>query len=151
MRTRLGLPVVATVILVLVLFGVVKVVQKKETDSLLYGVFINRGISPELFPQKAVRFPGGFKNYALVSDLIPNEQGSEKIVERWTDSGGTSWFKVHATMSNGYKFSALFEVSKSGTQLELTAKQVLDFTSRDFPTKIDPGAATYRIWYREIK
>ncbi|MGA2614572.1 MAG: hypothetical protein ABSG38_14135 [Spirochaetia bacterium] len=151
MKTRLMLLIAATVLLVLVLFGVVMVVQKPRTDNLLYGTFMNRSISPDIFPQKAVRFPGGFKNYALVSDTIPNEQGSEKIVERWTDSGGSSWYKVQATMSNGYKFLALFKVSKSGTQLELVSKQVLDFASKNFPTKIDPTAAMYRIWYREVK
>lgn len=143
--------IAATAFLALVLFGIVMAVKKPKVDNLLYGTFVNRSISPDIFPQKAVRFPGGFKNYALVSDTIPNEQGSEKIVERWTDSGGSNWYKIQATMSNGYKFLALFRVSKSGTQLELVAKQVLDFTSKDFPTKIDPTAATYRIWYREVK
>jgi hypothetical protein len=150
MKTRLVL-LIAAASLVLVLFGVVMVVRKPKTDDLLYGTFMNRSISPEIFPQKAVRFPGGFKNYALVSDTIPNEQGSEKIVERWTDSGGNSWYKVQATMSNGYKFLALFEVSKSGLQLELVSKQVLDFTSKSFPTVIDPKDAMYRVWYREVK
>jgi hypothetical protein len=143
--------IAAMAFLALVLFGIVMAVKKPKVDNLLYGTFINRSISPEIFPQKAVRFPGGFNNYALVSDTIPNEQGSEKIVERWTDSGGSSWYKVQATMSNGYKFLALFRVSKSGTQLELVSKQVLDFTSKNFPIRIDPTAAMYRIWYREVK
>ena len=143
--------IAATVFLVLVLFGIVMVVQKPKTDNLLYGTFINRSISPDIFPQKAVRFPGGFKNYALVSDTIPKEQGSEKIVERWTDSGGSNWYKVQATTSNGYKFLALFKVSKSGIQLELVSKQVLDFASKSFPIEIDPKAVMYRIWYREVK
>jgi len=151
MKTRLMLLIAATVLLVLVLFGIVVVLQKSKTDNLLYGTFMNRSISPDNFPQKAVRFPGGFKNYALVSDTIPNEQGSEKIVERWTDSGGSSWYKVQATMSNGYKFLALFKVSKSGIQLELVSKQVLDFASKSFPIEIDPKAVMYRIWYREVK
>jgi len=143
--------IAATVFLVLVLFGIVMVVQKPKADNLLYGTFINRSISPDIFPQKAVRFPGGFKNYALVSDTIPKEQGSEKIVERWTDSGGSNWYKVQATTSNGYKFLALFKVSKSGIQLELVSKQVLDFASKSFPIEIDTKAAMYRIWYREVK
>jgi hypothetical protein len=143
--------IAATVFLVLVLFGIVMVVQKPKADNLLYGTFINRSISPDIFPQKAVRFPGGFKNYALVSDTIPKEQGSEKIVERWTDSGGSNWYKVQATTSNGYKFLALFKVSKSGIQLELVSKQVLDFASKSFPIEIDPKAVMYRIWYREVK
>ncbi|MGD0726320.1 MAG: hypothetical protein ABSB63_12245 [Spirochaetia bacterium] len=151
MKTRLMLLIAATVFLVLVLFGIVMVVQKPKADNLLYGTFINRSISPDIFPQKAVRFPGGFKNYALVSDTIPKEQGSEKIVERWTDSGGSNWYKVQATTSNGYKFLALFKVSKSGIQLELVSKQVLDFASKSFPIEIDPKAAMYRIWYREVK
>ena len=150
MKTRLALFIAAMAFLALLLFVVVKAVQKPRVDNLLYGTFINRSVSPGIFPQKAVRFPGGFENYALVSDTIPSEQGSERIVERWTDSEG-SWYKVQATMANGYKFLALFRISKSNTQLELVANQVLDFTSKDFPTKIDPMAATYRIWYREVK
>jgi hypothetical protein len=143
--------IAAAALLALVLFGVVMFVQRPKIDNLLYGTFINRSISPGTFPQKAVRFPGGFRNYALASDTIPNEQGSEKIVERWTDSGGCTWYRVQATMLAGNKFLALFRISRSGTQLELVAKQVLDFTSRDFPTRIDPTAAIYRVWYREVK
>lgn len=151
MKTRLILLLAAIVFLALVLLGVVLIVQKSKLDDVLFGTFINKWISPNKFPQKAVRFPGGFKNYASLSDTIPSEQGSEHIVERWTDSGGNCWYKIQATMSNGYKFLALFKVSRSGTQLELVAKQVLDFRSQDYPTKIDPTATLYRVWFREAR
>jgi hypothetical protein len=146
MRTRLLLFGVAIVLLALILFGGLTIVQTLRSQDPFYGTFTNEQMSP----QKAVCFPGGFKDYALASDTVPVDEGTERIVAHWTDSVGTHWYKTQATRPDG-KYLTLQKVSKSGTVRELTANQVADFASGDFPTTIDPAGAIYLIWYRTAK
>ncbi len=146
MKTRLILFGASAVLVALLLFGVTVVVPVLGPKEMFYGTFENKSA----FPQKAVRFPGGFKDYALVSDTIPVAQGTEKIVDRRTDSEGNSWYKTQAARTDG-KYLTLQKISKAGTVLELMAKEVADFSSGDFPTKIDPAGSVYRIMYRTGK
>ena len=97
--------------------------------------------------QKSVRFPGGYKDYRAISDTVPIEEGTEQIVDQWTDSEGNAWYKTRASMENS-KYLTLQRISRSGTLLELAINEVVDFASGDFPARIDPAGPVYRIYYR---
>ena len=143
MKTRLLLIGAAILLLALIVLGGFSIVLKLRSQDPFYGTFTNE----QMTPQKAVCFPGGFKDYALASDTVPAYEGTERIVARWTDSEGNHWYKTQATRPDGH-YLTLQRISKSGTVKELTANQVADFSSGDFPTTIDPAGAIYLISYR---
>jgi hypothetical protein len=143
MRRRLVLYGASAVLLAVILVGVAVVAPGLRHQDLFYGTFTNRNMPI----QEVVRFPGGFKDYAAVSDAVPVAQGTEQIVEQWKDSAGNSWYKTQAAQDRN-KYLTLQRINNSGTLLELAANEVADFFSRDFPAGIDQGKSFYRIYHR---
>jgi len=141
LRTRLLLAVAAAAFLALVLFGGLAVLRALQSRDPFYGTFANVQMSPA----KWVTFPGGFKSYVLISDKLPADAGTERIVSRWTDSDGNHWYRTQATLA-GRKLLTLHLVDRVGTTMKFTANEVTDFSSRDFPTMF-PLAGSYT-WYR---
>jgi hypothetical protein len=141
-RTRLLVSVAAVLFLALLLSGGLAVMHALESRDPFYGTFANE----EMSPQKWVTFPGGFKSYVLMSDTLPADEGTERIVERWTDSEGNLLYRTQATINGKRKLLTLVRISKPGTVREFTANEVADFSSDDFPTTF-PRAGSY-IWYR---
>jgi hypothetical protein len=133
-------------LLAVILVGVVAVAPGLRPRDLFYGTFTNRNMPI----QEVVRFPGGFKDYAAVSDTVPVAEGTEQIVERWKDSAGNSWYKTRAVQDRN-KYLTLQRINRSGTLLEFAANEVADFFSKDFPAGIDQGSGFYRIYYRADK
>jgi hypothetical protein len=140
---RLLLFSASAVLLAVILVGVLVVVPKLKPQDLFYGTFMNK----KMPIQQVVRFPGGFKNYMVVSDTVPIDEGTEQILEQWKDSAGNSWYRTQA-VQNKNKYLTLQRISRSGTLLELAVNEVADFFSGDFPARIEPGSGVYRIYYR---
>jgi hypothetical protein len=141
-RTRLLVAAAAVLFLALLLFGGLAVMHARESRDPFYGTFA----SEEMSPQKWVTFPGGFKSYVLMSDALPADEGTERIVERWTDAEGNLWYRTQATINGKRNLLTLVRISKSGTVREFTANEVTDFSRKDFPTAF-PRAGSYT-WYR---
>ena len=112
----------------------------------IYGTWINE----KGYPQKAMLFAGGFKQYSRAADTLPTySQGTLEIESRWQDVWGNIWYKQYVTdMPGGEKFQTLAKVSKSGTVLERVYNSVAEFSPKSFPTSIDPKSGTYAIWFR---
>jgi hypothetical protein len=127
-------------ILLLAVGGLAVVLGLKSRDP-FYGTFTNEQMSP----QKWVTFPGGFKSYVLLSDRLPADEATERIVVRWTDSDGNRWYRTQATIASR-KLLTLQEVSADGNVRKFTASEAADFSSRDFPITF-PRAGSYT-WYR---
>jgi hypothetical protein len=140
-RTRLMVVVAAVLFLALLLSGGLAVMHALESRDPFYGTFANE----EMSPQKWVTFPGGFKSYVLMSDTLPADEGTERIVARWTDSDGNLWYQTQATIGKR-KLLTLVRISTPGTVREFTANEVADFSRDDFPTTF-PRAGSY-IWHR---
>lgn len=123
----------------------------KPNEKLFYGTFTNEKISP----QKTVLAPGSFKDYALISDSNPVQEGTEKIIKAWTDSDGNTLVQKYATITFGPykntvpKAQTLTKINKAGTVLEFMWNGVVEFNPSSFPTKIDPtDALRYRMYNR---
>jgi hypothetical protein len=121
----------------------------RPNDKLYYGTFTQQG-----FPQKTVRTPDGFKDYATPSDDTPLMGGTTKIIKSWTDSEGSTWFQTQATIDFGpYKTTVpkaqtLEKLSKDGKVLEFMWNGVVEFSGKSFPLKIDQRATNYRLYKR---
>jgi hypothetical protein len=118
-------------------------------NEMFYGTWTNDKITP----QKTVAFPGGWKNYNLISDANPVEEGTEQIVEKWTDPEGNIWYKSYGTITKGeyigMKWQSLHKFNKSGTVREYTWAQVFGDFNPTLPPKIDPtDVEHYRLYYR---
>ncbi|MGA2766649.1 MAG: hypothetical protein ABSG17_25175 [Spirochaetia bacterium] len=144
MRTRLLLVGAAVLFLALVLFGGLAVVRTLKSRDPFYGTFTNEQMSP----QKWVTFPGGFKSYVVLSDKLPADAGTERIVARWMDRDGNLWYRTQGTLGNS-RFLALHKIDRTGTLMKFTANEVADFNSTNFP-KTFPLAGSYT-WYRATK
>jgi hypothetical protein len=122
----------------------------KANEKLYYGTFTNDNI----IPQKTVRAPGSFKDYSSITDSVPVEEGTEKVVRVWVDSEGNTWFQTYATITTqgDYKDSKvqyLAKVNKAGTVLEFMWNIVSEFSPKNFAKKIDKAlASNYRIYNR---
>lgn len=123
----------------------------RPNEKLYYGVFTN----PKGNPQKTVRAPGSFKDYALLSDSTPVQEGTEKLVKAWMDSDGNTYFQSYTTITVGPykntipKAQTLTRISKDGSLLEFMWNGVVEFNPSSFPTKIDPtDTLRYRMFNR---
>jgi hypothetical protein len=119
-------------------------------DEEIYGTWTNK----DHFPQKVVTGPDGYKAYNFMSDSAPIEEGTVTIDSKWTDQDGNVWYKTFGTVTYGtYKgstYQELHKLSKSGTVSE-TVDAFGDFDPNKYPTRINPMAETYRIYYRTEK
>jgi hypothetical protein len=123
-----------------------------KANEELYGTWTNNST----FPQRVVINPGEYRHYGLISDPNPEEEGTEHIDTKWTDSEGNIWYRTFGTVTTGawkgHNFQALTKLSKSGTVLESEAYSFLgDFSPSYYPTKINPQGMLYGLYYRAEK
>lgn len=94
-----------------------------------------------------VRVPGFFKDYALLADTTPIQDGTEEIAKGWMDSEGNAWFQVYATITSGPKKNMKLQVpqkiSEAGTVLEFIWRKVSAFKPNEFPKMIDKEYACH--------
>ena len=120
-----------------------------KEDEEIYGTWTNaQGVT-----HKIVNSTGGYKSFARVSDLLPNEDGTLRIDGKWTDSNGNIWYKIFTEVTSGemagWKVQGLDKISTSGTVWEHVGAFVIgDFDPSHYPTKIDPKDPNYFILYR---
>jgi hypothetical protein len=150
-RTKIFLVIIFSM-LVPVLFACHSQKYSAKPDEELYGTWIN----PKFTPQKVINSADGFMDYILGSDTKPFEQGTEQIESKWADKDGVIWYKAVGTYTiggehPGLKFQQLIKISGSGKVLESALSPVLDFSSKNYPTKLDPTNIYYRIYARAMK
>lgn len=136
-----------------------------KANEEIYGTWTNEGAKFPKLTQKQVNFPGGYKNYALISDTKPFEISTVQIAEKWTDTEGNVWYKIRATVTfgvtpsgvykgydyRGWKFQNLLKISKSGTVLELMWVHVPESDPSLYPTKIDPTDSEHYVLLYRVK
>jgi hypothetical protein len=164
MKTRMVFLGTLVILLSIIPFGAYaqeKYVPKENEE--LYGTWTNQSANSAQ-PQKTVNFDGGYKDYEKISDTInPYEEGTEQIVEKWTDSEGNIWYKTLTTVTfgitpsgpykgydyKGWKFQSLEKLSKSGSVREVMSVRVSDFSPKLYPRKIDPDGDYMRFYRAE--
>ena len=118
----------------------------------VYGTWINEKTINSFHMQKTVSTPNAWKDFTEVKDIVPHDEGTTRIDEKWTDSEGNVWYKTFNTITKGtwkgYKNQALQKISQSGTVMEMVFISVGEFDPKLYPTTVDPKDDNYRIFYR---
>jgi hypothetical protein len=70
--------------------------------------------------------------------------GAYNITDKWADSGGNIWYKIHWKYFYWENFG-LFKISNSGKKCEF----VSDPIEYGYPKEVDPKAFSYRVYYRK--
>ena len=164
MRRRTSGIILSMGVLAVLLLGVGCATEKSQAttyvptkDEELYGTF--------LFPDggKAVNGPGRWTNYVSSSGSQVLEEGTERIVKKWTDSTGDVWVQTYAETTGcgsavpgrrcmeGLKVQTLNRFDKGGKVREWAVNLVASFSPMGFPSKIDPRGQGYRIAYRSTE
>jgi hypothetical protein len=140
-------------VMLLVFMQVEGMAQEKylpTADEEIYGAWTNE----DHLPQEIVNSPEGYKAYNFKTDSTPIEEGSLSIDSKWMDSEGNIWYRRFGAVTFGtYKgttFQTLDKLSKSGTVWE----EVLalgEFDPNRYPTRLNPRAESYSIYYRAEK
>jgi hypothetical protein len=124
-----------------------KKVSKKDY-RFFSGTWINEEYNTH--PHKArlvIRPDGTFDVYRRTTDTKKHGIGVYRIVDKWTDSEGNIWYKMHVwpgVMVEGKPDSyELDKVSNSGNVWEYVS------ISGDFPTEINENHPRYHIYYRK--
>jgi hypothetical protein len=117
-----------------------------ETEE-YYGTWVNPEYKPKAFggfPVKRVyNSDGTWEIYYLEEMTTPTWRGFYTIIDKWTDSEGSVWYKVASeTRGGAYKDKHLVKISNSGNTYESAE-------SYDYPAEIDPTHPNYRIYYRK--
>ncbi len=122
-----------------------------KANEEIYGTWTN----DKATPQKIVSTSAGWKQYSYISDTVPLLEGTGGIESKWTDSDGNIWYKTSSAITSetmkGDKSQELDKLSKSGTVWESVWIWVREFGPGNYPPKIDPKDANYRIYYRAGK
>jgi len=98
--------------------------------------------------QKVVWDARGFRQYTRASDNVPLVEGASKVIARWKDAEGNTWFRLLDTVTRGpfrgMVFRVVQEVSRSGREQELVSHLASEpFDPReDFPV-MDPFDVDY--------
>jgi hypothetical protein len=155
MKGRKIIPFVLLCTLIHVLLvgcGPSKYVPKPNEE--LYGTWINEKMSA----QKYVNTAGRWAEYLKSSDSSPHKEFAVAIVSKWTDSGGNIWYKTTRNdisgSYTGFETTALSEISKNGTVWESVwtePENEAEMKNPTYPTKIDPNAFEYTVYYRAGK
>ncbi len=117
----------------------------------LYGTWANEAANP----QEVVLTPGGFEDYASVSDSVPAESGTLRIDGKWTDADGNVWYRAFLAVSAGplkeTKTQTLQRISSSGASREAVSVKVVEFDPSLYPARIDPEDKSYLAYNRAGK
>lgn len=154
-RMCIGVLTCLLVSVLLVSCGPGKYVEKPNEE--LYGTWTNESYSGVITqgtytPQKSVVTPGAYSDYRMLTDHGPGFTGKEEVTSKWKDSEGNIWYKINMSGSTGdntFKWQSLQKLSKAGTVREFVVVDVAVFSPDSYPTKVEPGAPNYKIYYRE--
>jgi len=124
-----------------------KKVSKKDY-RFFSGTWINEEYNTHPFMARWVIRPDGtFAGYFRTTDTEKAEIGIYRIVDKWTDSEGNLWYKMHVwpgVMVEGKPDSyELDRFSDSGNVWEFVS------ITGDFPTEINENHVRYHIYYRK--
>jgi hypothetical protein len=147
-------PLLALAISAALIFSVVYVLAGEKTyvvkeNEELYGTWENPnyvgGKSHGTFRKVIFRADMTFENFRwLEGQDVGVYSGAYNVTDKWTDSKGNVWYRVHWKTSL-WEHYGLFKVSNSGNKCEF----VTDPIEYGYPKKIDPKAFTYRVYYRK--
>lgn len=115
-------------------------------DEIYYAIWTNK----EMAPQKTVFYPdGSFEDYSMISDTTAIDGGISKIIRKWTDSEGNTWYNCFDTFTKGnikgLRTQTLWKISNGGAVGEFVYNEVGDLDPNQFPTKLDPNSHRYFI------
>ena len=121
----------------------------KENEE-LYGTWINTDYPGNILGfQQVIIDPVDLSYYYKVAERLPGiSPYKHTIVEKWTDSEGSIWYKFELISDPDQQptfYYDLARISESGTTLEFVEQQ----TYQGWPTEIDKNHANYRIYYRQ--
>lgn len=105
-----------------------------------------------MYPQKTVNSPSGYKDYYLNTDITPTGgEGTEKIMKKWTDADGNIWYWTYGTVTGGMyvgvQFQTLSKISHNGTLRELAVVAPVYGFDPNNSTMLDPSNPTYRVYH----
>jgi hypothetical protein len=118
-----------------------------ETEE-FYGTWVNPEYKPKASSGFSVKLvynsDGRWEAYNFEDTSTPTWSGSYTIIDKWTDSEGSVWYKVAwETRGGSYGGKNLVKISNSGNTCEVAQ------SGTDYPTEIDPTHPNYRIRYRK--
>jgi len=113
----------------------------KDTEE-IYATWVN----PEAksgHPQRSIYKANSTVEWFMSANSgAPDYIGRYLIVNKWTDSEGNIWYKIHA-VSPHHENYIIIKISNSGNTLEIVEDRV------DYPIKIDPKHVWYVKYSRE--
>jgi len=150
MKTRMLVSILILVLAVLIIcegYATDKKVSKKDY-RFIAGTWINEEYNSYPHAAKLVMYRDGtWERYLQTSDTGIYDSGHYVIVEKWTDSEGNIWYKMHiwvGTIGEGKPSRyELDRISKSGKVWEFIN------LSGDYPTEMDESVFNYHIMYRQ--
>ena len=150
MKTRALVLILVLICVALIIFESYANDKKafKKDYKFLAGTWINEEYNSHPHKAKFVLYRDGtFDNYNKTSDTEIHGSGHVIITDKWTDSEGNIWYKMHVWWGDivegkpgGYE---LDRISKSGKVWEF-----INLTG-DYPTEMDENFFHYHIYYRQ--
>jgi hypothetical protein len=115
----------------------------------IYGTWINENYAGQSSEsaQKTIYYKWGYGEvFKKASDANLTGKFTFILVEKWTGSDGSIWYKEFDLMSYGVRYYCLTRISKDGKTLEtITSIGVMEFPSE---SDLNPKRDAYRIFYR---
>ena len=150
MKTRTLVSILILVLAVLIIsegYASEKKVSKQDY-KFVSSTWINEEYNSHAFPARwELHRDGTFDGYNRISDTGKKYTGYYVIVDKWTDSEGNIWYKMHV----GY--GPIDEGPPSAYELDKFSEsgKVWESISDNsaFPTEIDESHAKYHIYYRQ--
>jgi hypothetical protein len=118
-----------------------------KDDEELYGTWVNEDYSGGLFGmrKRSIHPDRTWEVFNFATDTTSGWRGTVTITDKWTDSEGNIWYKTYLERADreGIEDYRLCKISSSGSAYEYVTSHV------DYPTEMDSGHYTYRIYYRK--
>ena len=113
-----------------------------KDDEEIYGTWVNTEYDWLSRAQKLIMYPDGRVEYfPKESDTSPTFAGTFTIIDKWTDSEESIWYKLHFR-GDWFRYE-LDKISNSGTTWEYVSNPAY------YPVEIDPTHPNYGIHYRK--
>jgi hypothetical protein len=150
MKTRTFVLILILVLAVLIIsegFASEKRITKRDY-RFVSGTWINEEYNSSWKHAKLIMYPDGKINrYNRTSDSGIYESGSYIIVDKWKDSEGNRWYKMHiwsGEVVEGHPaYYELDKLSDSGKVWEWV------LLGEEFPAEMDENHLWYHIYYRQ--
>jgi hypothetical protein len=150
MKTRTFVSILILVLAVLIILGSCATTKKvaKKDYRFFSGIWVNEEYNSHPFMAKYVIFSDGtFDAYNNLTDTGKHGSGHYIIVDKWTDSEGNRWYKMHVwggvVVEGKPDMYELDKFSNSGNVWEFIS------LTGDFPPELDKSQFRYHIYYRQ--